>query len=98
MNIEYVSSSSSDENSEKEDLEREQTLTRFPGKINIEVDFFMQYVHTPFLEITGMLKSGYSNNQLNLYRIKTSKITKKYFEIALMEWEYLDKWIGTANC
>ena len=36
---EYVSWSSSDENSEKEDLEREKTLTQFPGKINIEVTF-----------------------------------------------------------
>ena len=39
MNIEYVSWSSLDKNSEKQDLEREKTLTQFPGRINIEVDF-----------------------------------------------------------
>ena len=62
MSIEYVSWSSSDENSEKEDLERKKTLKQFPGKIKIEVDFFMQYVHTHSLEITQMLKYGYSND------------------------------------
>ena len=46
-----------------------------------------------------MLKSGYSNDQQKLYRIHNSKTTKKYFnEIALMEREHLDKWIGTVAC
>ena len=56
MNIEYVSWSSSDENSVKEDLEREKIFTQFPGKVNIEVNFFMQYVHSLSLEIIQMLK------------------------------------------
>ena len=56
MNIEYVSWSSSDENSVKEDLEREKIFTQFPGKVNIEVNFFMQYVHSHSLEITQILK------------------------------------------
>ena len=51
------------------------------------------------LETTQMLKSGYSNDQQKLYRTHNSKITKKYFnEIALMEREHLDKWIGTVTC
>ena len=45
VNIEHVSWSSSDENSEKQDLEREKTLSQFPGHVNIEVGFLMQYVH-----------------------------------------------------
>ena len=92
MNIEYVSWSSSDENSEKEDLEREKALTQFPGKINIEVNLFMQYVDSHSLEITQMLKSGYSNDQQKLNRLQNYKITKKHFnKIVLMEREYLDK-------
>ena len=99
MNIKYVSWSSSDENSEKQELEREKHLSEFPGKINIEVDFFMQYVYNHSLEITHVLKSRYSNDQQKLYRIHNSKTTKKYFnEIALMKREHLDKWIGTAAC
>ena len=39
MNIDYVSLSSLDKNSEKEDLARKETLTHFLGKINIKVDF-----------------------------------------------------------
>ena len=99
MNIEYVSWSSSDENSEKQVSERDKTLSQFPGNINIEVDFFMQHGHNHSLEITQMLKSGYSNDQQKLYRIHNSKITKKYVNgIALMEREHLDKWIGTMTC
>ena len=79
MNIKYVSWSSSDENSEKQELEREKHLSEFPGKINIEVDFFMQYVYNHSLEITQVLKSGYSNDQQKLYRIHNSRTTKKYF-------------------
>ena len=59
----------------------------------------MQYVYNHSLEITQMLKSGYSNDQQKLYRMYNSKTTKKYFnEIALMEREHLDKWIGTVAC
>ena len=92
MNIKYRSWASSDENSETEDVEREKSLTQFSGKINIEVDFLMQYVQAHSLEIPQMLKSGCSNDQQKLYLIQNSKIMKKYFnEIAFMEREYLNK-------
>ena len=66
--------SSSDENSEKEDLERKKTLKQFPGKIKIEVDFFMQYVHTHSLEITQMLKYGCSTDQQKFTVCKIPKL------------------------
>ena len=59
----------------------------------------MQYVHSHSLKITQMLKSGYSNDQQKLNRLQNYKITKKYFnEIALMQREYLEKWIGAVTC
>ena len=59
----------------------------------------MQYVHSHSLEITQMLKSGYSNDQEKLNRLQNYKITKKYFnEIALMERVYHDIWIGAVTC
>ena len=59
----------------------------------------MQYVHSHSLEITQTLKSGYSNDQQKLNRLQNYKITKKYFnKTALMEREYLDKWIGAVTC
>ena len=58
----------------------------------------MQYVPNHSLETTQMLNSGYAMINKTL-RIQNSKITKKYFnEIALMNYEYLDKWIGTVTC
>ena len=74
MNIGYGSWPSSDENSEKEDLGREKTLTQFSGKINIEVNFFMQHLHAHSLEIPQMLKSGYSNDQQNFTLYKIPKL------------------------
>ena len=76
MNAENLSWWSAGKNWEKEDLKREKNLTLFPGKINIEVDFFMQYVHTHYFEITQMLKIGYSNDQQKMYRIQNPKLGK----------------------
>ena len=46
INIENVYWHSSEKNWENEDLKREQTLTQFPGKINMQVNYLMQYIHT----------------------------------------------------
>ena len=75
-NIENVSCSLSKQNGEKEDLKREETLAQFPGKINIEIDYFMQYVHIHSLEIAQMLKTRYSSDQQKLCRVKTPKLLK----------------------
>ena len=69
------------------------------GRINAEVNFFMQYLNTHSFEITPILKTGYSNDQQKLYRIQNPKLGKKCFnKNALMECEYLNKWIGTVTC
>ena len=89
MNTENVSWSSTKENLEKEDLQREKTLTLFLGKINIEVEFLSSITHTHSFEITQILKT---------LTYTKSKIKKEYFnKIALMECEYREKWIGTVT-
>ena len=51
----------------------------------MEVDYFMQHVHS---------------HSFNIQIIKkTSKINKKCFnEVALMQRKYFDKWIATVTC
>ena len=58
--IENVSWSSSEQKFRNQDLEKEHKL------VDVDVDYFMQYEHTHSLEISQMLKTGYSSDYQKL--------------------------------